>query len=132
MERLPSDEAQELFPHNRIDGDDESSIDVYDDETKQNCHILAQWDDSFDEIDPIEADDDESIEMDRYQDDVEKETHGRNATLVVEEEGILGVSPYVSHRYNPSSRPSKRIDEYFCKSCGVGIRRISRYVYEDE
>ena len=145
IERLSSDAAQQLYPQECEGADDESSLeedDDDDDETKRNCHILSQWDDSFDELDQIEDDDDESIEADNSQDEddeeEEAETQWRHATVIVEEEedifdttNILE-SPHVSYRSNASSRPTNRVDEYFCKSCGHGLRRTSRYVYEED
>ena len=128
MERLSPNASQQLFP--REDGD-ESSVD---DETKQNCHILAQWDDSFDELDQIESDDDDdSVEVDNIGQEVEL---WRDATMIVEEEEDIVDDnttlpcPYDLHRV--SSRPTKRVDEYFCKGCGSGVRRTTRYVYEED
>lgn len=148
IQRLSSDASQQLFPHEcegeGDDDDDEPSVDAYDDETKQNCHILAQWDDSFDVLDQIEPDDDDdaSIEADNSQDEGgydEEETQWRDAALIVEEEeDILFdtnmlTSPHVSHRRsNALSRPTKRVDEYFCKSCGRGMRCTTRFVYGED
>ena len=135
MERLSPSTSQQLFPR---ESEDDSSFDEYDDETKQNCHILAQWD-SFDELDQLESDDDddddESIEADNSR---EEKIEQRQAELIVEEEedffdkNIL-ISPNISHRSKISPpRPKKRVDEYLCKVCGHGVRRTSRYVYEEE
>jgi hypothetical protein len=153
IQRLSLDASQQLFPHegrNDNEDDEEPSLDNYDDETKLNCHILAQWDDSFDELnqssDESDDDDDESIEadnsLDEGDDDVEEElpTQWRDAKLVVEEEeeifdttNNMLTSPHVSHRPNALSRLTKRVDEYFCKSCGlIGMRRTTRYVYGEE
>eukprot|EP00986_Skeletonema_menzelii_P010862 scaffold5436_cov143-Skeletonema_menzelii.AAC.4 len=100
--------------------DDESS---WDDETKRNCHILAQWDDSFDELEFVSSS--EGVEA-----------QWRDAKVIVEEEEDIVFDenimtcPNVSHRSN--ARPTKRVDEYFCKSCGYGMRRTTRYVYEED
>eukprot|EP00985_Skeletonema_marinoi_P005351 scaffold2313_cov99-Skeletonema_marinoi.AAC.5 len=127
MERLSPNASQQLFPR---EDDDESSVD---DETKQNCHILAQWDDSFDELDQIESDDDDSVVVDNIGQEVEL---WRDATMIVEEEEDIVDDntlpcPYDLHRVS-SSRPTKRVDEYFCKGCGSGVRRTTRYVYEED
>mmetsp|Transcript_34569 Transcript_34569/g.70724 ORF Transcript_34569/g.70724 Transcript_34569/m.70724 type:complete len:285 (+) Transcript_34569:58-912(+) len=131
MERLSPNASQQLFPREDDDDDDESSVD---DETKQNCHILAQWDDSFDELDQIESDDDDDfVEVDNIGQEVEL---WRDATVIVEEEEDIVDDnttlpcPYDLHRV--SSRPTKRVDEYFCKGCGSGVRRTTRYVYEED
>jgi len=133
MERLSPNASQQLFPReDDDDDDDESSVD---DETKQNCHILAQWDDSFDELDQIESDDDDdSVEVDNIGQEVEL---WRDATMIVEEEEDIVDDnttlpcPYDLHRVS-TSRPTKRVDEYFCKGCGSGVRRTTRYVYEED
>ena len=131
MERLSPNASQQLFPREDGEDDDESSVD---DETKQNCHILAQWDDSFDELDQIESDDDDDfVEVDNIGQEVEL---WRDATMIVEEEEDIVDDnttlpcPYDLHRV--SSRPTKRVDEYFCKGCGSGVRRTTRYVYEED
>uniref|UniRef100_A0A7S2M9Y9 Uncharacterized protein n=1 Tax=Skeletonema marinoi TaxID=267567 RepID=A0A7S2M9Y9_9STRA len=131
MERLSPNASQQLFPREDGEDDDESSVD---DETKKNCHILAQWDDSFDELDQIESDDDDDfVEVDNIGQEVEL---WRDATVIVEEEEDIVDDnttlpcPYDLHRV--SSRPTKRVDEYFCKGCGSGVRRTTRYVYEED
>ena len=110
--RLPSINAL-VDSSEEEDDDDESSLD---DETKRNSHILAQWDESFDELDQNDDDDDEEEEEDTSFDD-----------------NIL-TCPNVSRRSNgsSSSRPTKRVDLYHCKSCGRGMRRTTRYVYEED
>jgi hypothetical protein len=141
MDRLSSDVSQHLFPHRSNSNDDDDGSDD-DDVTKQNCHILAQWDDSFDELDQIDDEDEEEDSItDHYHDEDgnEEETQWRNATLVLEEEeeivDILAadITQNDNHRYKEErSRPTKRVDEYFCKTCGKGMRYTSRFVYEDD
>lgn len=137
MERLSSDVSQHLFPHrsNSNDEDDESDDD---DVTKQNCHILAQWDDSFDELDQIDDEDEEEDSITEFhchdEDGNEEETQWqwRNATLVLEEEEEIldvlaaDITENDNHRYKEErSRPT-------CKTCGKGMRYTSRFVYEDD
>ena len=142
MERLSSDVSQHLFPHRSNSNDEDDGSDDDDDVTKQNCHILAQWDDSFDELDQIDDEDEEEDSItDHYHDEDgnEEETQWRNATLVLEEEEELvdvlaaDITQNDNHRYKEErSRPTKRVDEYFCKTCGKGMRYTSRFVYEDD
>ena len=126
--RLPPTALVDSSEEEDDDNDDESSLD---EETKRNSHILAQWDESFDELDQND-DDDESEGI---------EAQWRDAKAIVEEEeedilfddNIL-TCPNVSRRSNgsSSSRPTKRVDLYHCKSCGRGMRRTTRYVYEED
>ena len=130
MERLSSDVSATLFPHRSNSNDEDDGSDD-DDVTKQSCHILAQWDDSFDELDQIDDEDEEEDSItDHYHDEDgnEEETQWRNASLVLEEEEELvdvlaaDITQNDNHRYKEErSRPTKRVDEYFCKSCGKGI-----------
>jgi len=140
MDRLSSDVSQHLFPHRSNSNDDDDGSDD-DDVTKQNCHILAQWDDSFDELGQIDDEDEEDSITDHYHDEDgnEEETQWRNATLVLEEEEEIvdvhaaDITQNDNHRYKEErSRPTKRVDEYFCKTCGKGMRYTSRFVYEDD
>lgn len=140
MERLSPNASRQIFPHRDGSEEDDDDDDELDDETKRNCHILAQWDDSFDdELDQIDSDD-ESLEACHNVDVLWREARAR---VIVEEEQDILTCWNVSHGPNDpathgpypassSSRPIKRVDEYFCKSCGRGVRRTSRYVYEED
>lgn len=130
LERLSPNASQLIFT---LGSEEDNDDDQLDDETKQNIHILGQWDDSFDEY--VESDD-ESLELSH----VDAPWREATARVIVEkEEDILDGSVLTScldfsHGPNPasSSRPIKRVDEYFCKSCGRGVRRTSRYIYEED
>ena len=137
MERLSPNASRQIFPHRDSGEDDVDELEL-DDETQRNCHILAQWDDSFDdELDHVESDD-ESVEVCH----VDAPWREAAARVIVEEEQDILTCSNVSHRPKSakhrsnnaaaSSRPIKRVDEYFCKSCGHGMRRTSRYIYEED
>ena len=87
MECMSSDLAIELFPNNKATNERTSPSDVEDDETVKTENILAEWEDSFDDLGQSDESDDSDCEEIRNADD------GRGGYVVVEEEEIGSFSP---------------------------------------
>jgi hypothetical protein len=123
----PPNRFQLVPNHMAFANDNDEPAVIYDEETRRNEAILAQWDDFS-----VESSERSSMDSDVSNSSFENIGCGR--TVVVKEEEIAYLPSTIdmeaTRRRGKRERPVIKRDVVFCKHCSRGVIRTTEIFYE--